>query len=1380
MPEIYSYSATVTVGSSRLYVRSSPNTSASLAGSQILDPGVKVQVKGWCYGECVSGECRWWVSMYGNYFWSGGTIEKPPGTPTPPVTAPAPAPAPAPPPTAPTPAPSTPTEYRVSQPIVAVCPSTIFEFKFEDTIEVRAFNVDDIARVYVDDNKVLEVGFQGDQKVKIHPGLSPGIHTIKFTLENTKGGWTYGFDILKNGASVLGTTYVEGKAGVTGARNNDLGIGLVVDIRIPIKIFYPAQVSQEALEWLSQTLNQTASESALSTAPYLTAEQAEELKRALGPLAIPSDMFERAILGISGIMTNTEKLFGRYPWTFLMAAGTAFTTEQGIAIFTETGAQFISKYPALPPPTGFGTEVAAFLMSFVTLLGEIAFYIYLAFLAAWYGLVGPITGAIQAFFYFKNLSFYINPKKYIEDIVEASHNVTRAKLDVVAEKIDVTVWKIDLLHSKVDEIVKIIPNINEISQALPKIPAEVERNTKELVGKVDSLKEQLITIPSSIVALNTSILAISSLIPEVQSDIKRTIEIQKQSQTSDLTTTMADIKTQLLLNLPERVLGRVAQGLTDLDTVKRGFSVFAQVAEVLMVMSIATEAYNLWKGEPSRFAGPIEMTMDKIYDLGQEVSSLIERPEAISKDTFKEKLRKPLSLALVGYIFQIILGKFAGWLNAPTLDELSALIAPFASFRIISNRMIVAFATPAFTRPFRWAGNMAFPTELPTAREVLWWNARGILEPSQWDLAKKIYGDKALPQPKLGPESIDMVLRMRGLGDNFIEALKIRAFRPIDPFSFAFLSQTGYFVPDEVDFLVRDMGYRPEVRDYLTKAPMMWGLSPFKTSIRTRIMNGVSDGFIEEEKAVRILEKLWKILDMRTIMTLEAQTRYWYETTKDRVDILSDKAVKEIISEEELRTELSRGPVIHISGLIRGEERLEEDLEMRVVNPDKLESYIERVRTKKFRRPLEERLPEQKRFILSALTSLYSIGKYDATKFVETLKKADEITDFIELAKLRADLERELDDYRDELKRQRDELKNYLSLIAGILVSEYREGAITLDVLERRLDEAEKIKDRKKAYEKKAEYERELEEYQAKKASEKEEVKSYLSVVASTLVECYEEGAITKDRLDSELILAEQITSRRVAYALKAQWARFLREFRDKKAADEEKVKEYLSTVAGSIITAFEQGKIDYDTMVSELEFAESVTDKKVAYALKGLWERFNRETDMKITNLRASLDSGLITEGSFYDEMFNLGIQEWRINAEIEAYEIKTYGKAISVEAKWISEYRAVMTILDKIKKSGFMTIEQIKYNIDTIQKMVSALDILRKRRKLETFYDTQRIRVEALAEQFFIDLITEPYLYEELKKIIVVPDTLEKVFLEIKAEKSKREKEKSAPAGK
>lgn len=68
---------TVTVNVSVLNVRSAPNSTAPLAGSQELYNGETFIANNYVVGQLVSGENRWWVSQYGNYVWVGGTSTKP-------------------------------------------------------------------------------------------------------------------------------------------------------------------------------------------------------------------------------------------------------------------------------------------------------------------------------------------------------------------------------------------------------------------------------------------------------------------------------------------------------------------------------------------------------------------------------------------------------------------------------------------------------------------------------------------------------------------------------------------------------------------------------------------------------------------------------------------------------------------------------------------------------------------------------------------------------------------------------------------------------------------------------------------------------------------------------------------------------------------------------------------------------------------------------------------------------------------------------------------------------------------------------------------------------------------------------------------------------
>jgi hypothetical protein len=64
---------TVLVTASVLNVRSAPNTSASLAGSQTLYAGDEFTAVNEVVGESVDSNDLWWVSSLGNYVWSGGT-----------------------------------------------------------------------------------------------------------------------------------------------------------------------------------------------------------------------------------------------------------------------------------------------------------------------------------------------------------------------------------------------------------------------------------------------------------------------------------------------------------------------------------------------------------------------------------------------------------------------------------------------------------------------------------------------------------------------------------------------------------------------------------------------------------------------------------------------------------------------------------------------------------------------------------------------------------------------------------------------------------------------------------------------------------------------------------------------------------------------------------------------------------------------------------------------------------------------------------------------------------------------------------------------------------------------------------------------------------
>lgn len=64
---------TIVVKVNGLAVRSAPNTSAPLAGSQRLNSGDRFVATALVTGEMVEGVNLWWKSEFGNYVWSGGT-----------------------------------------------------------------------------------------------------------------------------------------------------------------------------------------------------------------------------------------------------------------------------------------------------------------------------------------------------------------------------------------------------------------------------------------------------------------------------------------------------------------------------------------------------------------------------------------------------------------------------------------------------------------------------------------------------------------------------------------------------------------------------------------------------------------------------------------------------------------------------------------------------------------------------------------------------------------------------------------------------------------------------------------------------------------------------------------------------------------------------------------------------------------------------------------------------------------------------------------------------------------------------------------------------------------------------------------------------------
>ncbi len=92
---------------------------------------------------------------------------------------------------------------------------------------VRAFNVDDNAKIYVNGNQVASVGYRGDSGWKdiTSQVTSGGLNTkLQFVTYNSGGGYTWGYQIAVDnpaGARTILWSQVAGVVGSAGANNND-------------------------------------------------------------------------------------------------------------------------------------------------------------------------------------------------------------------------------------------------------------------------------------------------------------------------------------------------------------------------------------------------------------------------------------------------------------------------------------------------------------------------------------------------------------------------------------------------------------------------------------------------------------------------------------------------------------------------------------------------------------------------------------------------------------------------------------------------------------------------------------------------------------------------------------------------------------------------------------------------------------------------------------------------------------------------------------------------------------------------------------------------------------------------------------------------------
>ena len=454
-----------------------------------------------------------------------------------------------------------------------------------------------------------------------------------------------------------------------------------------------------------------------------------------------------------------------------------------------------------------------------------------------------------------------------------------------------------------------------------------------------------------------------------------------------------------------------------------------------------------------------------------------------------------ISDAFAGLIAATLLGDVVATLAGGTFRHIGAWLYRFAGFGYWTTAIWGNFIDVYFRTPLRYSFNAEFRTRLAPLRDIAYMYQRG----------------------RISPDKVKRSLAYYGIMPDFDEKYLWIWKRPLDPFSFAFLQQTLYFNESEILELTTDMGYRSGVVKYLKKAPLMWGLSPFKTSIRHRLMTAYYKGYKRLGEVVGTINTVWRVLDLNEIAQKEAETIYFVESTDDKVSTILDKFKKDLLTEPQARRELARF----------------------IVNPERIDDLIERIKVKKFKKTAEQELPDQKKFVRSILTRGRKEGVLTQDEFLAYLNQAEKINDLNALYLFRANLEKFIEDAIEKKRAEEGETRNYLSTVASILVNCYQEKFIDDVTLDRELKKAKQITDPVTAYKVKAYWERFYKEQQEKRKQDEKETEGYLSLLASVLISCYEEGYLTKEELDSEYTKAEGIKDKHTAYLVKAEWRQY-------------------------------------------------------------------------------------------------------------------------------------------------------------------------------------------------------------------------------------------------
>lgn len=109
-----------------------------------------------------------------------------------------------------------------------------------EVLELRVFNVDDVATATINGTQVLSARYRDDTGfVNLTDRCTPGANQVGFQLDNLGSGYTWGFEMRVDGKTVWHQE--EGIAGSQGAHNNDQRMGRVFDETVTFVRNAPAQ-----------------------------------------------------------------------------------------------------------------------------------------------------------------------------------------------------------------------------------------------------------------------------------------------------------------------------------------------------------------------------------------------------------------------------------------------------------------------------------------------------------------------------------------------------------------------------------------------------------------------------------------------------------------------------------------------------------------------------------------------------------------------------------------------------------------------------------------------------------------------------------------------------------------------------------------------------------------------------------------------------------------------------------------------------------------------------------------------------------------------------------------------------------------------------------